>query len=73
MQNEVALLNHKVEPLLRRVEEAARRIEVARDPTLAKAKGPIGMLSRMGGRLINFYADDLAEMLLNDFLAETAL
>jgi hypothetical protein len=27
----------------------------------------------MGGRLINFYADDLAELLLNDFLAETAL
>jgi hypothetical protein len=34
--------------------------------------GPVGMLSRMGGRLINFYADDLAEMLLNDFLMETA-
>jgi hypothetical protein len=31
------------------------------------------MLSKMGGRLINFYADDLAELLLNDFLAETAL
>ena len=27
----------------------------------------------MGGRLINFYADDLAELLLQDFLAETAL
>jgi len=36
-------------------------------------KGPLGMLSKMGGRLINFYADDLAELLLNDFLAETAL
>ena len=30
------------------------------------------MLSKMGGRLISFYADDLAEMLLQDFLGETA-
>jgi hypothetical protein len=30
------------------------------------------MLSKMGGRLIAFYADDLAELMLNDFLAETA-
>jgi hypothetical protein len=27
----------------------------------------------MGGRLINFHADELAEMLLNDFLEETAV
>jgi hypothetical protein len=25
----------------------------------------------MGGRLIAFYADDLAELLFNDFLTET--
>jgi len=25
----------------------------------------------MGGRLIAFYADDLADLLLNDFLSET--
>ena len=30
------------------------------------------MLSKMGGRLISFYADDLAELLLNDFLIDTA-
>lgn len=30
------------------------------------------MLSKMGGRLIAFYADDLADLLLEDFLAETA-
>ena len=29
------------------------------------------MLSKMGGRLIAFYADDLAELLFNDFLTET--
>jgi len=29
------------------------------------------MLSKMGGRLIAFYADDLADLLLEDFLKET--
>jgi hypothetical protein len=27
----------------------------------------------MGGRLISFYSDDIAELLLDDFLAETVL
>jgi hypothetical protein len=31
------------------------------------------MLSKMGGRLISFYADDLADLLLNDFLIDTAI
>ena len=34
-------------------------------------RGPIGMLSKMGGRMISFYADDLVELLLGDFLGET--
>lgn len=39
---------------------------------MKKMGGPIGMLSKMGGRLITFYADDLAELMLDDFLIETA-
>ena len=31
------------------------------------------MLAKMGGRLISFYADDLAELMLEDFLSETAV
>lgn len=31
------------------------------------------MLSKMSGRLIAFYSDDLAELLLDDFLIETAM
>ena len=72
MQTEVALLNRKVQPLLERVEQAAKNVKIA-NSTNPMQKGPLGMLSKMGGRLINFYADDLAELLLNDFLAETAL
>lgn len=41
--------------------------------TLSSHPGPVGMLSKMGGRLISFYADDLAGLLLEDFLAETAV
>jgi hypothetical protein len=33
----------------------------------------MGMLSKMGGRLVAFYADDLAEMILEDYLMETVL
>lgn len=40
---------------------------------MKKMGGPVGMLSRMGGRLINFYADDLAELLFDDFLMEVVL
>ena len=65
LQNEVALLNRKVEPLLRRVEEAARNVRIANSSQGgALKKGPLGMLSKMGGRLISFYADDLTELLL---------
>jgi hypothetical protein len=30
----------------------------------------MSMLAKMGGRLISFYADDLAELMLEDFLTE---
>ena len=68
MQTEVALLQRKIEPLLKRVEEAAERVKHAQSQGKS---GPVSMLAKMGGRMINFYADDLAEMLLNDFLGET--
>ncbi len=54
------------------MEEAAQRVRVAGENGPMR-QGPMGMLARMGGRLISFYADDLAEMLLNDFLGETVL
>ena len=31
------------------------------------------MMSKMGGRLIHFYADDLTEMLLDDMLLDTVI
>ena len=31
------------------------------------------MLSKMGGRMISFYADDLTELLLEEFLGETVV
>jgi hypothetical protein len=72
LQSEVGELNRKVEPLLKRIEEAAGRVGTATEGGPFK-KGPVGMLSKMGGRMISFYADDLTDMLLSDFLVETAL
>ena len=40
---------------------------------MRRAKGPIGMLAKMGGRLINFYSDELTNLLLDDFLKDTAI
>lgn len=33
----------------------------------------IGMISKISGRFISFYADDLASMILEDILTETAI
>lgn len=70
----MALLNRKVEPLLKRVEEAANHIKIAGGSVKQRQlPGALGMLSKMGGRMINFYADDISELLLDDFLVETAI
>ena len=72
IHNEVSMLNKKIEPILERDEVAAQRVKSTTGSRLSGQAGPVGMLSKMGGRLIAFYADDLAESLLDDFLEETA-
>lgn len=41
--------------------------------SLGQAPGPVGMLSKMSGRLIAFYSDDLADALVDDLLREAAI
>ena len=73
MHTEVGLLNRKIEPILQRVEQASQLVKTAgHHKSLSAQPGAVGMLSRMGGRIISFYADDLADLLLDDFLKETA-
>ena len=63
MHTEVGMLNRKIEPLLQRVEQATAMVKSAgHHQSLSSQPGPVGMLSRMGGRLISFYADDLADL-----------
>lgn len=69
MQQEVDLLSKKIDPILKRVEQAQATIKGC-GSRLSDLPGPLGMLSKMGGRLIAFYADDLATLLLDDFLTE---
>ena len=72
MHNEVALLNRKIEPILKRVELASDRVKSMKGHgSLSGQPGPVGMLSKMAGRLITFYADDLASLLFEDILSET--
>ena len=66
------MLNNKIQPILQRVELASERVNQARGhKSLSGQPGPVGMLSKMAGRLITFYADDLAGLLLEDILTET--
>ena len=37
---------------------------------LSQQEGKIGMMARMGGKLIHYYQEDLTELLLDDFLEE---
>lgn len=37
---------------------------------LSQQDGKIGVMARMGGKLINFYSEDLTNMLLDDILAD---
>ena len=72
MATEVELLSRKIDPILKRVEEAQQTIKRSGlHHRLSEQPGPVGMLSKMGGRLIAFYADDLAELMFEDFLSET--
>ena len=73
MHNEVSMLNKKIEPILKRVELASERVKQTNQAhsSLSSQPGPVGMLSKMAGRLITFYADDLAGLLFEDLLTET--
>jgi len=72
MHNEVSLLNEKIKPILHRVELASERVKQTKlQGALSGQPGPVGMLSKMAGRLITFYADDLAGLLFEDILTET--
>ena len=72
MHNEVNMLNRKIGPILKRVEEASERVKTMKGTrALSNQPGPVGMLSKMAGRLITFYADDLASLLFEDILSET--
>ena len=66
----------KLEPMLEKVEQAQRNIEIARAThggQLSSDPGKIGMLAKMGGRMMHYYADDLAEMMLDDMLGDVAI
>ncbi len=60
--------------MLNRVDQAVSNIKQATNTgtSLRTSTGPASMLAKMGGRLISFYADDLADLLIDDILRDTA-
>ena len=86
MHATVTALQNKMEPLLQRVEQAQVNAMMARKThetlesfagtkpslrgLLSQQEGKVGVMARMGGRLINFYSEDLTNMLLDDILVE---
>ena len=62
--------------MLDKVEQAQRNIEMARATyagyegtgLLSQDEGKIGMLSKMGGRMMHYYSEELVDMLLDDML-----
>jgi hypothetical protein len=76
LHSQVESLSMKLEPMLEKVEQAQRNIDIARAThggQLSSDPGKIGMLAKMGGRMMHYYADDLAEMLLEDMLGDVAI
>ena len=51
--------------------KSIKNIEIAKAThggRLSQDGGQIGMLSKMGGRMMHYYSDDLTELLLDDIL-----
>ena len=76
LTHEIQNISSKLEPMLDKVELAQKNIEMARATYAGQLpsqteQGGIGMLSKMGGRLIHYHSDDLTEMLLDDILFDT--
>lgn len=61
--------------MLQKVEQAQRNIEMAKHANTLSGQEShgIGMLSKMGGRMIHYYADDLTDMLVDDILYDTVV
>lgn len=75
LESDIANLTDKLQPMLEKVEQAQRNIELARATHGGTLSGSgntaVSMLSKMGGRYIHYNADKLTEMLLDDILADT--
>jgi hypothetical protein len=78
LTDEIQNISSKLGPMMDKVEKAQKNIEMARAThggslLSQQDMGPVGMLSKMGGRMMHYYSDDLTEMLLDDILHDTVL
>lgn len=68
LQEEIDRVAHKMEPIIDKIDSNLNQKSFKE--RLQDQANSIGLISKISGRFISFYADDLTEMLLDDFLGE---
>ena len=69
VQRELERINQRLNPIMEQVDQQIANVGFTK--RLKDQANAIGMVSKIAGRYISFYSDDLAEMLLDDILEDT--
>lgn len=69
VQRELERINHRLDPIMEQVDQQITNAGFTK--RLKDQTNAIGMISKIAGRYISFYSDDLADMLIDDILEET--
>jgi hypothetical protein len=69
VQKDLERINQRLDPIMNQVDQQLTNVGFTQ--RLKDQANSIGMISKIAGRYISFYSDDLAELLLDDILEET--
>jgi hypothetical protein len=69
LQRELERVGQKLDPVMEMVDQRLGDVGIV--PRLKDQANTLGMISRIAGRYVSFYSDELAEMLLDDMLEDT--
>lgn len=69
IQLDLERINQKLDPIMDKVDQQIHNVGVAK--RFKDQANAVGLVSKIAGRYISFYSDELAELLLDDILEET--
>lgn len=69
VQKELERVNQRLNPIMEQIDQQITNVGFTK--RLKDQANAIGMISKIAGRYISFYSDDLADMLIDDILEET--